>query len=234
MPTRNHRTAFGISAAALGCLSFVLAGVNPACPAADKAGPERWAPQIAAFEAEDAKSPPAPGGVLFVGSSSIRLWDLKQSFPDAAAINRGFGGSQVADVLYYVDRIVLKYKPRLVVLYAGDNDIAGGKSAEQVVADYRQLVAAIHAKLPRTRILFLAIKPSLRRWALVSEMRKANRQIRRIASDEELLGFVDIDAPMLGDDGRPRPELFRDDGLHLNERGYQVWARVLRPLLEPQ
>jgi lysophospholipase L1-like esterase len=194
--------------------------------------PSRWEAAIRKFEAEDAERPPAPGGVLFVGSSSIRLWDLQASFPDLHALNRGFGGSQLADVAELADRVVLPYKPRQVVVYAGDNDIAAGKSPEQVVAAYQKLVEKIHAQLPETRIVFVSIKPSLKRWALIEPIRHANRSIAEIAAKDKRLEFVDIEPPMLGPDGLPRKELFRDDGLHLNAEGYKVWAERLRPVLE--
>jgi lysophospholipase L1-like esterase len=193
--------------------------------------PERWETEIRKFEAQDAKQPPQPGGVLFVGSSSIRLWDLKQSFPDLDATNRGFGGCYLSDVAHFADRIVLPHQPRLVIVYAGDNDIAAGRTPEQVVEAYRRLVQTIHARLPEARIAFISIKPSLARWKLVEKMREANRAIAAIAAKEEHVDYIDIDAPMLGADTLPRPDLFREDGLHLNEAGYRVWAEQVRPVL---
>jgi lysophospholipase L1-like esterase len=196
-------------------------------------GANRWDEAIRKFEEQDAAKPPAPGGVVFVGSSSIRMWDLKKSFPDLAAVNRGFGGSQLADAVHFAHRIVTPYKPRLVVLYAGDNDIAAGKSPEQVVADFRRFVKTVREKSPEARIAYIAIKPSLKRWSLVEKMREANRQIAAIAERDERLHFVDIDAPMIGEDRMPRPELYARDGLHLSEEGYQVWSERLRPVLIP-
>lgn len=212
-------------------LAFVLASAP--LPAQEAAPPaNRWEETIRRFEEEDATQPPSPGGVVFVGSSSIRLWDLKASFPELNAVNRGFGGSQLADAVHFADRIVLPYQPRLVVLYAGDNDLAAGKTPEQVVEDYRRFVSKVHAKAPATRIAYIAIKPSISRWRLVEQVRKANQAIAEMARDDERLEFVDIDAPMIGADGKPRPELFRPDGLHLNAEGYQVWTEKLRPVLE--
>jgi lysophospholipase L1-like esterase len=146
-------------------------------------------------------------------------------------LNRGFGGSQLADSVRYVERIVTPYQPRVVVLYAGDNDLASGKSPEQVLADYRQFVAKVHAALPKTRIVYIAVKPSLARWKLIEKGRATNRLIQQAAAENPRLVFVDLEKPMLGPDGKPRPELFLRDGLHLNAEGYRIWADLVRPHL---
>jgi lysophospholipase L1-like esterase len=169
--------------------------------------------------------------VLFVGSSSIRMWQTAESFPELAVINRGFGGSHTSDVNHFAQRIVFKYRPRLVVFYCGDNDIADGKSAEQVAGDFRQFAEMVHARLPDTQIIYLPIKPSLDRWSKWSEMQAANRLVREFLRGKEWLVYVDTATPMLGDDGRPRRELFLDDGLHLNAVGYRLWGEILRPRL---
>jgi lysophospholipase L1-like esterase len=199
-------------------------------PAAD--GP--FENEIRAFEAADAKTPPAPGGVLFVGSSSIRLWTtLGDDFPGLPVINRGFGGSQVADSTRYAPRIVLPYQPGTIVLYAGDNDLADGKSPGRVLADFKAFVETVRAALPRTRILFISIKPSVARWHLIDKIRDANRLVREFTTAGENLGYADIFTPMLGDDGKPRPELLGPDGLHVNETGYAVWRGVVAAALKP-
>ncbi len=187
----------------------------------------RWEKSIAAFEAQDKKQPPPRNAILFVGSSSIRLWKLNDSFPKLDVINRGFGGSEIADSTHFADRIILKHAPRTVVLYAGDNDIAKGKSPEQVSKDFAQFVKTIHAKLPKTKIAFLAIKPSIKRWNLVGKMKAANASIQTQCQQDDRLVYVDIFKPMLDDDGKPRPELFAKDGLHLNAAGYQLWTQVV-------
>jgi lysophospholipase L1-like esterase len=192
----------------------------------------RWEPEMRRLEEMDEKAPPPEGAVLFVGSSSIRGWDLPKSFPDLKTINRGFGGSQLADVVRYADRIVLPCKPRIIVLYAGDNDIASGRSPEQVAADFKAFVKKVQDALPETRVLFISIKPSIQRWKLVEKMRRANELIRDFAMRDKRLGYVDADTPMLGPDGKPRPELFKPDGLHLNDEGYKLWASLLTPLLK--
>jgi len=118
------------------------------------------------------------------------------------------------------------------VFYAGDNDIAAGKSPERVLADFKEFVTTVRADLPRTKILFLSIKPSIRRWSLVEKMRRANDLIRDYSKQARRVEYVDVAKPMLGADGKPRPELFQRDGLHLNARGYQLWASIVKPLLE--
>jgi lysophospholipase L1-like esterase len=195
-----------------------------ATPAAD-----RWEPAIRAFEAQDRKSAPAKGGIVFVGSSSIRLWAVEKSFAGMTVLNRGFGGSQMADSVRYAERIVTAYRPRVVVLYVGDNDLAAGKSPEQVSADYRQFVAKVHGALAKARIVYIAVKPSLARWKLIEKIRETNRLIRDFTGHDPRLVFIDVEKPMLGPDGKPRHELFLRDGLHLNAEGYRIWADLVRP-----
>ena len=211
---------------ALLCLSSLLAqGKLPK-------DPERFAKDIAQFEASDKKAMPAPGGILFVGSSSFRLWKIEKSFPALPVINRGFGGSHLNDSLHYLDRIVLKYAPKIILVYAGDNDLADGVSPEQLSEQFARFTKRVHAKLPEARILYIAIKPSLKRWSQLDRQTEANRLIAEQCAKDSRLRFVDIVKPMLGSDGKPRPELFKDDGLHVNEKGYALWTSILKPLLE--
>ncbi len=212
---------------ALGGLIFALAALAPG-----QADPSRWETAIARLEAADKESPPPERPVVFVGSSSIRLWDVEARFPGLTVLNRGFGGSQIVDSVYYADRIILKYRPRAIVFYAGDNDIAAGKSPQAVVEDFAALLAKIESAQPDCPIFFLSLKPSLARWALFDQMKEANRRIGALATGHPQLHFVDVAGPMLGPDGRPRSELFVDDGLHLNEAGYTLWTDILRPRLE--
>ena len=200
---------------------------------AETTKPNRYEKSIQRFEARDRTGPPRQDRVLFVGSSSIRGWRLGKSFPGRGFVNRGFGGSQMSDLLHFVDRIVIPYRPKAVVIYEGDNDIASRKSPERVLADFKAVVQRVHEALPKTYVLFICIKPSLKRWKLVEKMRKANRLIRAHTEGEERLHYVDIDTPMIGLDGKPRPELFKEDGLHLKPEGYKVWADALKPYLEP-
>ena len=193
---------------------------------------ERYETEIRAFETADRASMPAPGGIVFVGSSSIRLWtSLATDFPGLPVLNRGFGGSTFPEANYYLDRAVLRYRPRTVVLYEGDNDIALGRSPRQVLADYREFVRRVRDSLPRTRVVFIGIKPSPSRWKLVELQREANRLVRDVVATDTLLSYVDVFEPMLGANGRPRPALFVGDSLHMTPAGYAVWRTQVAPFV---
>lgn len=190
-----------------------------------------WAEAIAAFATAD-KAEPRTGGVVFVGSSSIRLWsELEQDFKNYSAVNRGFGGSTMHACLQHLDRLVLPHKPRLVVVYAGDNDIAEGRSPTQVHDDFVALADVVHQRLPKSHIAFVSIKPSPARADLIGKIREANTQIRDYVKTEPYLSYVDVFTPMLDANGKPREELFRGDELHMNERGYALWTSLISPLL---
>ena len=220
-----------VCAALLAGLSAVPAIAQPTT-AAD---PTRFEAEIQKFDESDRATPVRPGGVVFTGSSSIRLWTgLAEDFPGVRTLNRGFGGSEIGDAIRYLDRVVLRYKPSQVVFYSGDNDLNAGKTPTAVAADYRRFVEAIHAQLPQTRIVILSIKPSLARWALVDKMKEVNRSVQQMAAQQPVyLTFVDVFTPMLGGDGKPRPELYVQDGLHMTRAGYEIWRRALAPALEP-
>jgi lysophospholipase L1-like esterase len=219
--TRQIRIALGIvltiaSLAALRTVTF--------------ARQDKWAKEMAAFEEQDKKDP-AIGGIVFVGSSSIRLWDLEKSFPEMPVLNRGFGGSEIPDSVNHVDRLVIRHKPHTVVFYAGDNDVANGHTPQQVLDDYKAFVTKVRAALPATRVAFIAIKPSIQRWALIDKIRAANALVCKYAETDDWLGYIDVDGPMLGWDEKPRKELFVEDGLHMTPKGYEVWTALVRPFL---
>jgi len=200
---------------------------------AEQPNTNRWETAIQAFEMQDKENPPKPGAVLFVGSSSIRLWNtLATDFPDIDVLNRGFGGSEISDLVYYAKRIIIRYQPRLMVVYSGDNDIAGGKNPQTVLQDFRALVEAVHDTLPDTRIALIAIKPSIARWDKVEQMKKANELLQDFIEKNPMLEYIDIFTPMIGKDGKPRAELFIDDGLHLNAEGYKLWVEKVRPWMK--
>ena len=198
----------------------------------DKHDPHRWDKSITAFEKADQEKMPPRNGILFVGSSSIRYWNLEKSFPGKPVINRGFGGSEISDSVFFADRIIIKYQPRTIVFYAGDNDLARGKSSERVVKDYQAFIKKIRGSLPQTKIIFIAIKPSIRRWALIKKIRQTNQAILEITKTDPLQVFLDVDSPMIGADGKPKPELFVKDGLHMNVAGYKLWNSLLEPHLK--
>ena len=193
-----------------------------------------FATAITTFDAADRKQMPKPGGVVFVGSSSIRMWkSLNEDFPDTNNVHRGFGGSQLIDSIMYCDRLITRYAPTKVVVYAGDNDVAAGKKADRVLQDFKTLVASIHAKVPEAKIGFIAIKPSRARWNLWPEMDKANKLVARFASKNSKLEYFDIATPMLSENGgQPDADWFVADGLHMTPKGYELWTKVIRPWVD--
>ncbi len=196
---------------------------------------EFWESAIVAFETADREQAPAPGSIVFTGSSSIRMWkSLEEDMSPLRVLNRGFGGSHIAHVSHYADRIVVPYAPAAVVLYAGDNDLAAGsdKTPESVFADFQHFVALVQGAGPGTPVYFLAIKPSLSRWDRWPLMRDANRLVAAWAQTTPGVEYVDVASPMLGEDGEPREELFIADGLHLSDAGYALWTSVVKPALQ--
>ncbi len=191
----------------------------------------RWESAIARLEQVDRENPTPPDGILFVGSSSIVGWDVKRRFPGLPVINHGFGGSILADSYHFADRIIFPCRPRLIVLYAGDNDLAGGRAVENVVGDYQTLAELIHARLPKARILFVSIKICKNRRHLEDQVRKTNALIRAEIERDPRAVYFDAASLLLDDDGLPRDEYFQDDRLHLTDEGYRVWSEALRPLL---
>jgi lysophospholipase L1-like esterase len=212
-------------------LALTLLAANLQAPAASQPA-NRWEPAIAAFEKKDQAAPPAPEGIVFVGSSTIVRWNLAESFGDLPCVNRGFGGSQMADAAHFAERIIVPYKPRVVVVYSGDNDLAAKKTPDQVVADFKELVRKVHKPLPETRIVCLAIKPSPSRWALFDTQKEANRLLMEFCRTEKRLEFVDLVPAMLGEDGQPVTDFFVQDKLHLSAKGYAALTKLLRPHIE--
>ena len=194
--------------------------------------------EIAAFEAADRQSPPPSGAVLFLGSSSIRLWTtLARDFPELKVINRGFGGSEIADSVRYAPRIVLPYKPRMIVMYAGGNDINGGKTPETVLKDFQAFVKEVHKALPKTRIVYISMNPAVSRWKKEADFVEGNRlieaYIRSADKKGRRLNYIDSHSKLLSPTGEARPDIYRPDGLHLNSKGYELWTAILRPQILP-
>lgn len=196
------------------------------------AAESRWDAELAEFAAADRANPPAGGGVLFVGSSSIRLWkSLSSDFPELRAVNRGFGGSQIADVLEHFEVLVTPHAPRLVVFYAGTNDLAAGKSSAEVAADFEKFCARLHAGWPASRVIFLSIVSAPSRAGLRKAMQETNRLIAEFCARDARRQFVDVNSPLFDAAGNPRGELFQADQLHLASAGYALWRATLAPIL---
>lgn len=212
------------------CLASLVIPAGALQQAQDQAPP--FEADIRKFEAEDAKNPPAKGGIVFVGSSSIVRWKtLKEDFPGYNVINRGFGGSQISDSVRYAQRIVTPYEPKMVVLFAGTNDIAAGKSAETVFADYRAFLKKVREKLPTVPIVYISITPAPSRWDKLDVIKKANMWIHEFTKMEKNLVFVDMFPNFIDAKGGPRPELFVEDQLHMNPKGYEIWVREMKKIL---
>jgi lysophospholipase L1-like esterase len=193
----------------------------------------QWEKEIAAFELADRAHQTPAQSIVFTGSSSIRLWEgLNQDFPDKKILNRGFGGSQTDAVVFFANRIVVPYKPRQVVIYSGDNDLAAGKSPEKVLADFKDLFFRIRRQVPNATITFISIKPSPSRKHILEKVRHTNTLVKGFLSSQQKTGYVDVFTPMLLANGKPRPELFLADSLHMTRAGYVIWAAALRPYLK--
>ncbi|HEY0943952.1 MAG TPA: GDSL-type esterase/lipase family protein [Opitutaceae bacterium] len=192
--------------------------------------PERMLKAIDAYLERDRVSPPPGNAVVFVGSSSIARWKtLEQDFPGQPVVGRGLGGSTVAEWVDFIGRFVLPYKPRQVIFYAGENDIARGRTPAQVADDFSQFCRLVHEALPETRILFVSLKPSPKRWKFQPLFTEANGLIAALCAQDERLSFLDLVPAMLTPDGLPRPELFGPDHLHLSPTGYQLWTELVAP-----
>jgi lysophospholipase L1-like esterase len=216
-------------------LFFLLLGILPLFPivhAQTKGDPARWQNEIAAFRKADSLQPPPTRGIVFTGSSSIRLWhDLADRFAGRRIVNRGFGGSWLADVVHYFPELVVPHRPRTIVVYAGENDIADGRPAEALVQDVEALLALRQKHLRKSKLVFIALKPSPSRSEKLAEVRKANALIRERLAGEKRAVFVDVFTPMLDTQGAAREELFGPDRLHMNTKGYDLWTQVLTPYL---
>ena len=193
--------------------------------------PARFSKEIDTFSFWDSKNSFPENAILFVGSSSVRFWSTATAFPDKPIINRGFGGSEISDVIHFYEQVIKPYGPSKIFLYAGDNDIGRGKTVDQVFEDYKQLVATVQADFPGVVLIFISIKPSKSRWEKWPQMAEANRMVREYSEKHPNLGYADLATPLLDADGKPL-EVFLDDGLHLNERGYLLWQEALAPFLD--
>ena len=171
--------------------------------------------------------------ILFTGSSSIRLWtNLKSSFPKHNVVNMGFGGSAMTDLLYYVDDLILSFKPKQIFIYEGDNDISQGRTTEQILSAADSILILVRKELPDAEVVFIAAKPSLRRWSLKEKYEAYNRQLKAWTELKRNVHYADVWTPMLNSDGSIKRDLFIDDGLHLNEKGYAIWTSTLKKYIK--
>ena len=195
--------------------------------------PERYRGVIDAFLAADAASAPPAGAIVATGSSSMRGWHgrIAEDLAPLTIIARGFGGSNMNDVRYFLDDLVLRHRPRAVLLYEGDNDANLGATPDEILGHFDAIVAGIHEHLPQSRIYILAVKPSVARWHLRDVMQATNAMLAQRAQGDPRLTFIDIASPMLNESGEPRPDIFVADKLHMNGAGYDIWREVVRPVL---
>lgn len=202
---------------------------------AARGDPDAWEPSIRRFEAQDRLKMPPVNGIVFTGSSSFTFWStLAQDMAPLPVLNRGFGGAKIGDVVRYVDRIVLPYQPRAVVLFAGTNDVAEPQpaTAQQVFDGYLAFVERVHAALPATDIYYIPITPTPLRWKLWPIANEANRLIEEHTRSDPRLRFIDLTDHLLRPDGKPDSSLYKFDRLHPNKRGYARWTAVIKPVLQ--
>ncbi len=212
----------------LGCAVVgVIGGLNAAEPLNPK-----WEDAIRGIEDRQSAQPLPDGGILFTGSSSIRLWKtLAEDFPGVALANRGFGGSQISDLIGYFDRVILPGNPRQIVIYSGTNDLNDGESPEQVLADFAMLCGMIERSLPDTKIALISAAPNPARW----EQREAQEVFNAAAAAYcARMGydFIDVGTPMMGEDRLPSRDIYVEDRLHMNEAGYVMWKEIVGPYLD--
>jgi lysophospholipase L1-like esterase len=218
---------------ALGLLALPPAlGQGSPRPYAEARDYAKWEKEVAAYEASDRQSPPPKDGILFIGSSTIRLWKtLAEDYPNLKVINRGFGGTEIVDSTHFADRLIFPHEPRQIFLRAGGNDIHAGRTPRQVAADFAEFVRVVRTRLPKAEILYISVSPAPSRWGESDKYRELNRLIREMALSMPRVGFVDTFDMVLRPDGSARPELFVKDRLHFSPEGYQLLRERVRPFL---
>ena len=209
-----------------------MAGLCAVFASAQYPDPERYGEAVDAYLASEADAVPPKGAIVATGSSSMLFWrGIKEDLAPLTVIPRGFGGSNMRDLRYFLEELVFRHAPRAVLIYEGDNDLAVGATPAQILEHFDAIVAAIRERLPNTRVYILAVKPSVARWHLWDAMRATNTLFAARAEADPLLTYIDIATPMLNDAGEPRAEIFVKDNLHMNAAGYDIWREVVRPVL---
>lgn len=214
-------------------LTLLLPALLSFAQGAPDPDPARFANEIKAFDEADAKSPPAKGGIVFTGSSSIRMLNLPKVFPSLRALNRGFGGSHISEVNHYLDRCVLRYEPSTVVFYCGGNDVWDKKTPDQVEEDFTEFRTRLFAKVPEVRLIVMAIRPSPARISIRKVEAAMNLRFKKAAEADKRISYIAGSWDrFLEDAGKPKSEFFVADGLHMSAAGYVIWKELLTPLLE--
>lgn len=211
-------------------LIFALAG---AAQAADYPSPDRWKLTVGGFNLEDEIIGERPGAIVATGSSSMRFWDhrIHQDLGPLTIISRGFGGSNMNDVLTFIDELVLRHDPRAVMIYEGDNDVAQGVPVDTILKTFKQAIEKIHDHDEGIRIYLLSVKPSISRSEMWPTMLEVNEKLEALASSDKRITYIDVATPMLNPDGSIRDDLFVADELHMNQKGYDIWRDVVAPVL---
>ncbi len=194
--------------------------------------PLRLQKMVKRFTWQDAKNSFPAKSLLFIGSSSIYRWKTALAFPDYPVVNRGLPGAEISDINYFYDKLVGKYHAAVIVFYCGDNDIAAGKNANQILTDFKTFTNHLRAQNNNPMLIFLAIKPSPLRWTLWDKMAETNQQIQRYCAESRQCKFIDTATVLLNDEGQPDQSLFAADGIHLNREGYGVWIKLLKKQLQ--
>ncbi len=212
---------------------LLLAG--PAGFAQQDADPARWESAMLAFDEQDRASPPPEGAVVLTGSSSIARWNdqAAAALAPLTVIARGFGGSTMRDALHHLDRVALRYRPRAILIYEGDNDTWSRVPEQTIVDQFRRIVARVHEELPETRIYVMSVKPSVARMEVWPAAQHVNRGLKAIAAADPLVHYVDAATPFLKADGAVMTDIFVEDNLHFNELGNLIWGSVIRAALMP-
>ncbi|WP_162343846.1 SGNH/GDSL hydrolase family protein [Cyclobacterium salsum] len=201
------------------------------CPDSFAQDPERFSAQVRQIT-QDYPPQNFQASVVFTGSSTIRMWkSLQEDFPGEKIVNSGFGGSQASDLLHYLDELVLDYAPEKVFIYEGDNDLAAGKTIEEIIETYNLIVSQIHLERPQTEIVLISPKPSLARWELADNYRELNATLKKYARGKKKVSYADLWNPMLNSNKTPMEDIFLEDDLHMNAKGYSIWARQIKKYL---
>lgn len=195
--------------------------------------PNRFKEQVDELFNKEYNFTPNKKLVVFTGSSSIRMWkDVQNYFPDYNVVNNGFGGSHFSDLIFYYDQLILKQKPEILFIYEGDNDIAGEKKPGLIKRQAKELYKRIRLDLPETKIIFISPKPSIARVNLKKDYEKLNRRLKRVCNRKDNLEFADVWYPMLDENGDVFQDIFIEDGLHMNKKGYDIWGKVISQYLQ--